>query len=228
MHADLHPGNLLVDAPYHRDLRSMGQLDANDDGHKTATLVDAGMVARLSAQESAAFIGIIASLGEGNGKDAADCILQFSAANADRLTEAQRDAFQDDVIVLFARECRGYGTNVDVGNVLKGLLTLIRKHEIMVDANFATLVINLLCIEGLAQKAWPQYNPLDAAQPILTAYRRLTGPDGRRKPLFHLRMALNQIRKQMRDKMFFEQEKRKRMLIDELRGVVVRPPRLTM
>lgn len=189
----------------------------NDDGHKSATLVDAGMVARLSPEESSAFIGIIACLGEGNGKEAADCVLKFSSANA-KMSDAEYRAFQDDVVVLFAAECKGYGTHVDVGNVLKGLLTLIRKHEITVDANFATLVINLLCIEGLAQRAWPQYNPLDAAKPILTAYRRLTGPGGQRQPLFQLRMAFNQIRKQMRDKLFFEQERRKREIVGKLRS----------
>ena len=219
MHADLHPGNILVDAPNHRHPKHVDIQDKNDDdGQMSATLVDAGMVARLTPDESSAFIGIIACLGEGNGKEAADCVLKFSSAN-DRMTKEEYLAFQNDAVLLFAAECRGYGTHVDVGNVLKGLLTLIRKHHITVDANFATLVINLLCIEGLAQRAWPQYNPLDAAKPILTAYRRLTGPDGRRKPLFRLRMAFNQVQKQIRDKMFFEQERRKRAIVNELRGL---------
>lgn len=52
----------------------------------------------------------------------------------------ERAEFARDMVELFAERCRGYGTGVDVGHVLRGVLGLIRKHHVRIDANFATLV----------------------------------------------------------------------------------------
>jgi len=68
---------------------------------------------------------------------------------------------------LFANVCAGYGTNVDVGEVLRGVLELVKRYSLRIDANYATLVVNVLCIEGLARRVCPTYNVLDAAKPLL-------------------------------------------------------------
>jgi len=68
---------------------------------------------------------------------------------------------------LFRVTCRGYGTNVNVGEVLRGVLTLVRIHRIAIDVNYATLVMNVLCLDGLANELLPEYNILDAAKPLL-------------------------------------------------------------
>ena len=60
---------------------------------------------------------------------------------------AEKAEFARDMVDLFAERCRGYGTGVDVGHVLRGVLGLIRKHRVRIDANFATLVRNWLCFE---------------------------------------------------------------------------------
>jgi predicted unusual protein kinase regulating ubiquinone biosynthesis (AarF/ABC1/UbiB family) len=58
------------------------------------------------------------------------------------MSAEHRDAFARDMVDLFEERCRGYGTNVDVGHVLRGVLGLVRKHRVRIDANFATLVRN--------------------------------------------------------------------------------------
>lgn len=50
---------------------------------------------------------------------------------------------------------------------------LLGKHKVRVDANFATLVVNALCLQGLAYDVCPEYNVLDSAKPLLEAYRQL-------------------------------------------------------
>lgn len=135
------------------------------------TLVDAGMVAQLNDEESITFIGLMSSLGEGNGRAAAEFALRFSVG--DGLAEDERDAFIKDMTELFSQRCRGYGTDVDVGDVLRGVLALIRVHRVRIDANFATLVINALCVESLANRVCPSYNILDASRPLLETYRKI-------------------------------------------------------
>jgi predicted unusual protein kinase regulating ubiquinone biosynthesis (AarF/ABC1/UbiB family) len=135
------------------------------------TLVDAGMVAQLTEEESSTFIGLMTSLGEGDGRAAAEFAMNFSLEN--NMSKIQRDGFIKDVQTLFAEKCRGYGSNVNVGDVLTSILGLIRKHHVRIDANYATLVINAMCVESLARRVCPSYNVLEAARPLLQAYRRI-------------------------------------------------------
>ena len=187
MHADLHPGNIMILAQLfdQRDAISsvlnpsdelsgkhtmrMARAEVNGFyGH--ITLVDAGMVAQLEEDESVNFINLMSSLGAGDGTTAAEAVLKFSD-DRDYLTEEEQELFTQDMISYFDEHCRGYGTGVDVGEVLRGILNLIKNHHVRVDANYATLVVNALCIEGLAKRVCPSYNVLDAAKPLLNSYR---------------------------------------------------------
>ena len=178
MHADLHPGNIMLDLTGEENIPvSSSKLvvpadpSAPDRRRLGITLVDAGMVAQLSQDESTNFVGLLCSLGEGNGRVAAQCALRFSKES--QFTREEESAFMNDMEQLFKAKCRGYGTNVDVGEILRGILGLIRKHKVRIDANYATLVVNCLCIEGLARRVCPSYNVLDAAKPLLQSYQGL-------------------------------------------------------
>lgn len=67
----------------------------------------------------------------------------------------------------FLETCRGYDTGVDVGEVLRAVLKHVRQFQVRVDVNYATLLINLLCLEGIAGALDSSYNILDRAKPIL-------------------------------------------------------------
>jgi aarF domain-containing kinase len=189
MHADLHPGNIMISAElFDKEDAISSMLHSKDESPKHAmkmvaakiahgfyghiTLVDAGMVAQLEDQESANFIGLMSSLGAGDGRTAAQSVLKFSDKK-DYLTKEEQEAFTKEMILFFEHNCKGYGTNVDVGEVLRGVLNIIKNHRVRIDANYATLVVNALCIEGLAKRVCPSYNVLDAAKPLLSSYRSL-------------------------------------------------------
>jgi len=191
------------------------------------TLVDAGMVAQLTDEEASTFIGLLASLGEGDGFAAAHFTLQFSIEN--NLTEEEKQNFTKDMCQLFADKCQGYGTNVDVGDVLRGILELVRLHRVRIDANFATLVINVLCIEALARRVCPSYCPLDTAQSLLQGYRRVCfqsdGITPKRNPKTHQRLKrlmplMLHTKKKRADDVFFRQiaKKRQQKLDSSLEG----------
>lgn len=91
------------------------------------TLVDAGMVARLTDEEGSVFIGLLSCIGSGNGREAAHFALLFSNENSNKnggggVSDSAKAAFTNDMEVLFQQICRGYGTNVDTGEVLRGVL----------------------------------------------------------------------------------------------------------
>eukprot|EP00597_Dinobryon_sp_UTEXLB2267_P000404 CAMPEP_0170074696 /NCGR_PEP_ID=MMETSP0019_2-20121128/11956_1 /TAXON_ID=98059 /ORGANISM="Dinobryon sp., Strain UTEXLB2267" /LENGTH=488 /DNA_ID=CAMNT_0010285169 /DNA_START=282 /DNA_END=1748 /DNA_ORIENTATION=- len=155
MHADLHPGNILFDR------------------HRMAlALVDAGMVTQPSADERHNVIGLLEALGEGLGGEAADCILRFSQS---RHSQKQRRAFRGDMERLFAAVCRGYHHHVSVAEVLTGVLQLVQQHEVSIGANYATLLMNLICLDGMAQQLLPTYNVLDGAKVPLRLHRLISG-----------------------------------------------------
>lgn len=168
MHADLHPGNILLSYTdhHHHQLPTYGV--KRFDKHLTLALVDAGMVAVLTKEQRYNFIGLLEAIGEGDGMLAADCI---SKCSEQRLEPHAMRSFQQEVITLFSQIARGYGSNVDVGTVLRGVLQLIRKYRITIDANYATLVMNALCLDSMAKALVPSYNVIDAAKPLLQLFR---------------------------------------------------------
>lgn len=48
----------------------------------------------------------------------------------------------------------------------------MRVHGVRIDVNYATLVMNALCLDGLAKALLPSYNVLDHAAPLLRAHHR--------------------------------------------------------
>ncbi len=40
-------------------------------------------------------------------------------------------------------------------------------------ANYDTLVVNAMCLEGMARQLVPEYNVMDAARPLLVAHAKL-------------------------------------------------------
>lgn len=253
MHADLHPGNIMLDCQIIGEkygdmspLSSLGDVPVGGassncetvaklarrvesprkDVSKAAkapggfygqvTLVDAGMVAQLDDDESANFIGLISALGEGDGRAAAEALMNFNNdnkleendPNLKVLTGEEREAFVQDIIILFKERCQGYGTNVEFGDVLRGILGIVKKHKIQMGANYATLVVNALCMDSLAKRVCPSYNLLDASKPMLRAYQK-TGFLSKRTELrrFVMRAAtpILYMRKKSKDNEFFRE-----------------------
>ena len=119
-------------------------------------------------------------------------MLKFSAAQ-ECATPLE---FEADMVHFFRETCRGYGTNVAFGVVLKGVLGLVRKHRVTLDANYMTLVMNVLCLEGMAQALLPSYNVLDMARPLLDAHKLLP------RPLFGVALPAVVALKRLRDRVF--------------------------
>jgi len=207
MHADLHPGNILLEAPRGRPPRIV--------------LLDVGMVARLTPRESGAFIRLLHAMGAGDGAAAARAVLRFAESQEVCVGRERVRAFTEDMRLLFQERCRGYGTNVEFGSVLRGVLGLVRVHRVALEANYMTLVMNVLCLESMAKELLPEYNVLDAARPLLATHRRL--------PSLAFRTALPLLRtvKKLRDAIWLtaseaaRARRERRAKADEAEGAVV-------
>ena len=178
------------------------------------------MTAVLTADEQHHFIGFLQAIGDGDGDAAARCVLRWAAGTpsgdgggedpgsstdtASRVSRppSRRDrAFTAAMARSFAVHCRGYGQRIDLGVVLRETLHLIRAHRVSVGANYVTLVVNAMCLEGMARQLVPEYNVMDAARPLLVAHARLPRwlfraihPAARLAKRVHDRAVLQQLR----------------------------------
>lgn len=227
MHADLHPGNILIQQSYptkkkidknvmNKEMKVrigespieiekeallvakmpshsnpshifINSKDLNDNRNQNLdsistkiVLVDAGMVARLVPDEQMNFIGLLEAMGEGRGDEAAEHVMRFS--NNQNYDDNTKINFRRDMKELFDQDCRGYGFDVNIGVALRGVLNLVRIHKITIDANYATLVMNCLCLDSMAHNLLPSYNILDGAKPLLRFNKFLKKVPG--KPYF--------------------------------------------
>jgi len=198
MHADLHPGNILV--------RSSIQ---NRDRKSSLCLLDAGMVAQLTEIEQQTFVGFLSSLSSGDGAKTAGYILKFSESQTCSLE--QQEEFARCIKRLFEEKCRGYGTGTQLGEVFRGVLTLIREHQVRIDANYATLILNALCLDGLAQELEPEYNIVDGAASLLRAHWLLYSKPGRL--LFRLFLPIGQALKRRQDRKFWRRLQKSKKVV---------------
>lgn len=213
-----HEKGLATKESARKVIETINNVELKPGADMTVTLVDAGMVAQLTDDESAIFIGLLSCLGSGNGRQAAKFTLKFSLEN--KMSPEMEEAFTNDMEGLFKECCRGYGTNVDVGEVLRGILGLVRKYHVRVDANFATLVVNVLCLESIGRSCMPEYNVLDAARPLLETYRNLCytsdgsfKPDVRKSWWAKVIFSLMYARKTLRDKKMFQKAEKERAVM---------------
>ena len=124
-----------------------------------------------SRSESDRFVGLIEAIGAADHKAAAKNLRAFDPASEKNLSQEQVQRSTMKSKQLFREKCRGYGTGVDFGDVVRGLLELVRKHRVRIGAQYATLVINALCLDGMAGDLLPGYSVLDGARPLLSAHR---------------------------------------------------------
>ncbi len=144
-------------------------------------------MAKLTDAERENFIGLLEAMGEGDGRRAAGHVLAFAAQQTCVGEEAR--GFAEAMAEVFSLHCKGYNTGVDIGVVLRETLARVRQFHVRVDVNYATLLINLLCLEGIVASLLPSYNILDRAAPLLAPHsNRFVRPVFRR--LFPLLLAL--------------------------------------
>ena len=165
IHADLHPGNILV----HLDKPSKGSLLAMvsektgwDIEIPRIVLLDVGMTTRLSDTEQNNLVSFFQSLTSMDGSSIADSILSFA--------EAVEDAtgFKDEMHTLFAAlepEQLRRNTQEIIGN----MMDTIREHNIQIPGVVSNVIISTVVLEGWSSKLNPDIRILESLKEFLPA-----------------------------------------------------------
>ncbi|XP_069619364.1 uncharacterized aarF domain-containing protein kinase 2 isoform X2 [Ranitomeya imitator] len=177
VHADLHPGNILVQgvlefSPAHSDLTTLvdmcDTLIVNVRPSRCPlrlVLLDAGIVAELQENDLENFRSVFTAVVLGQGEKVAELILHHARAN--QCVDVQSFKSQMAELVNEARTNTVSLGKLQVATLLSRVFHLLMTHKVKLESNFASIVFAILVLEGLGRSLDPEIDILEAAKPLL-------------------------------------------------------------
>lgn len=168
IHADLHPGNILVrlEEPVPGGLASrLGGLLGVELKLPRLVLLDVGMIARLSSEDQHNLVGFFKGLTSMDGAELADSIMTFAEERP-----SNPSAFRQDMASLFASlDPELLRTNTP--DVIAAMMDTIRQHQVHLKGVVSTVVITTMVLEGWSTKLNPDIRIMDTLRDILPTNR---------------------------------------------------------
>jgi ubiquinone biosynthesis protein len=149
VHADLHPGNILV----------------TPEGK--VALLDLGLVAELDDLHRSVFARYFAAWASGDGQTMADIMVSHSPIPSVDNHERFRAAIQEFVDRLHGKRLN----EVEVASVVYEMLQILRRHRVRVNATFTMVNIAIAVTEGIGKQLDPTLDLLAEATPFFAGLK---------------------------------------------------------
>ncbi|XP_010694450.1 ABC1 family protein C21C3.03, mitochondrial isoform X2 [Beta vulgaris subsp. vulgaris] len=157
VHADMHPGNILVRIKE----RTPGTQLFESRPH--VIFLDVGMTAELSKRDRMNIVEFFKAVALRDGHTAAQCTLQFS----ERQSCPNPGAFVEEVEKHFNIWRSPESCTLHAADCMQQLLELVRHHKVNIDGNICTVIVTTMVLEGWQRKLDPEYNVLDTLRAML-------------------------------------------------------------
>jgi aarF domain-containing kinase len=167
VHADLHPGNILVETP------------STNDSDVRLVFLDCGLVSELSDRDNDNFIALFTALCDGDAEHGAELMIERArfvdeqmrvpaggGADEQRALERRRE-FVHAMSTSLGKLKNQRLSEIRVGEVMQDVFSISRHFGVQVDPVFATLVVGTAVIEGVARQLDPEISLIDVAGPVL-------------------------------------------------------------
>ncbi|KAI9073937.1 hypothetical protein K1719_042425 [Acacia pycnantha] len=155
IHADMHPGNILVRRKQIRP--SQIQLFKS---RPHVVFLDVGMTTELSKREQQHLLEFFKAVAVLDGHTAAECTLKFSkqqnCPNPKSFIEDVERSFN-----LWRAE------NFHPADCMQQLLEHVRQHRVNLDGNICSVVVTMLVLEGWQRRLDPEYDVMRTLQTLL-------------------------------------------------------------
>ncbi|CAM6085667.1 unnamed protein product [Calypogeia fissa] len=155
IHADMHPGNILVRS------NSSGKRLFRPKPH--VVLLDVGMTVELSQRDRKTLLDFFKAVASKDGRQAAECTLQFSQDQSCPNPEAFKDAVEN----VFEFWSSGEAETLHAGDCMQELLEQVRLHKVNIDGDVCTVMVTTLVLEGWQRKLDPELNIMDTLNALL-------------------------------------------------------------
>lgn len=156
IHADMHPGNILVRVP-----KSKQPNKSKSRPH--VIFLDVGMTAELSSSDRVNLLEFFKAVALRDGRTAAQCTLRLSKQQ----NCPNPKAFIEEVEKSFSFWGTAEGDIVHPAECMHQLLEQVRRHKVNIDGNVCTVMVTTLVLEGWQRKLDPDYNVMQTLQTLL-------------------------------------------------------------
>ncbi|KAK9936235.1 hypothetical protein M0R45_013085 [Rubus argutus] len=158
IHADMHPGNILVRVAQNKPSRKK-----LFKSKPHVIFLDVGMTAELSGSDRVNLLEFFKAVARRDGRTAAECTLRLSKQQ----NCPNPKAFIEEVEESFAFWGTPEGDLVHPAECMQQLLEKVRRHRVNVDGNVCTVMVTTLVLEGWQRKLDPAYNVMHTLQTLL-------------------------------------------------------------
>ncbi|XP_035198650.1 uncharacterized aarF domain-containing protein kinase 2, partial [Oxyura jamaicensis] len=177
VHADLHPGNILVQGTAQASSGCREQtaiVDLCDTlvvevqpplRQLCLVLLDAGIVAELQSADMQNFRAVFTAVVQGQGERVAELILHHARAN--QCQDIERFKAEMAELVTKVRGNTIALGKLQVANLLSNVFKLLMTHKVKLESNFASIIFAIMVLEGLGRSLDPELDILEAAKPLL-------------------------------------------------------------
>lgn len=157
VHADLHPGNILL---------------TKDD---RVVLIDLGMVTEIPADLRRPWIETFMALSQKDEKQVARLFYEYAPTVGDTVYSDYEREVAEQLSKILGKSLG----EVEVGKAVSGMMNVLRRHRVQVDPSFTVVHIALLVAEGLGKQLDPDIDMVPLAVPYLMQAMQ-TAPPGRK------------------------------------------------
>ena len=147
VHADLHPGNILI--------RPSGQV----------ALLDLGLVAEMNLEDRMAFTRYFSAWARGDGATMAEILVRHSPTPDMPEPAGFRAAVQEFVNRMHGKRLG----EVEVAGVVFEMLGILRRYRVRVNATFTMINIAIAVTEGIGKQLDPTLDLMKEAMPFFSA-----------------------------------------------------------
>ncbi|KAL6992661.1 hypothetical protein U1Q18_010774 [Sarracenia purpurea var. burkii] len=158
IHADMHPGNILV-----RVAQSKTSRKRLFKSKPHVIFLDVGMTAELSKSDRVNLLEFFKAVARRDGRTAAECTLRLSKQQ----NCPNPEAFIKEVTDSFDFWGTPEGDLVHPADCMEQVLEKVRRHKVNIDGNVCTVMVTTLVLEGWQRKLDPDYDVMHTLQTLL-------------------------------------------------------------
>lgn len=158
IHADMHPGNILV-----RVAPSKSSRKRLFKSKPHVIFLDVGMTAEPSSSDRENLLEFFKAVARRDGRTAAESTLKLSKQQ----NCPNPEAFIKEVTESFDFWGTPEGDLVHPADCMHHLLEQVRRHKVNVDGNVCTVMVTMLVLEGWQRKLDPDYDVMHTLQTSL-------------------------------------------------------------
>ncbi|GAB2212825.1 hypothetical protein Drorol1_Dr00020820 [Drosera rotundifolia] len=158
IHADMHPGNILV-----RVIHKNSHRRKIWKSKPHVVFIDVGMTAELSKGDQGNLLEFFKAVARRDGRTAAECALSLSKQQSC----PDPEAFIQEVKESFDFWGTPEGDLVHPADCMHHLLDQVRHHKVNIDGNVCTVIVTTLVLEGWQRKLDPHYDMMKTLQTLL-------------------------------------------------------------